>query len=661
MSKVTFPVPSRRVAWLNALVITGLLALLAVSDLVRLAERLGVDLGASLNWTAMLGALGMLGILAIVGALFSLSPPGERLVRIAPAGWAGRIPPTAGLALFAVALVAYSLFTFSPLGGMLGSAPWARLLVFWFIALVGAAGLSIGYRLVPFALALLITTLLQGVIHRIAMELPNITDYPFSLGWSETTRFYLASLFRTNEIYGRNLGWPIINPSLHILLVPPYWIETPLWFHRFWQIGVRYLLLGLTAWALVKRLSLPTRTTMLIVWAWAFLYLFQGPLYFQLSLAALLVLWGYRTGQPVRTWIVILLASAWSGLSRINWFPVPASIAAMLYLLEVPYERGRFWKYVSVPALWIGAGTGAAFIAQRIYIALSGVPDPSVFFTSLESDILWYRLLPNPTYALGVLPGILLVSLPLFIVIVLVLRRQPGDWHPVRLAFMFLGLLGYFLGGLIVSAKIGGGGDLHNMDTYMILLMIVASYLSFGRYRPQHTPQAVPIAMPWFVLLLLVLIPVWFAGQVSAQFASYDRAAAAEALVDLQTRVDQANAQDRDLLFISQRHLISMNMLRGAELVPAYEREELMEMAMSNQQPYLDAFRADIENQRFELIVVDPLKFRLLGSNYSMGEENNVWVRRVIRPILCNYDLDRSYPQFNLAFYVPQEGERKCP
>ena len=51
-----------------------------------------------------------------------------------------------------------------------------------------------------------------------------------------------------------------------------------------------------------------------------------------------------------------------------------------------------------------------------------------------------------------------------------------------------------------------------------------------------------------------------------------------------------------------------MHMLQGVNLVPAYEREELMEMAMSDQENYLDAFRADVQNQRFALIVVDPLQ-----------------------------------------------------
>ena len=533
--------PSRRVVWLSALLITGALSLLAVRDLIRLAERLGVDLGANFNWMAALSMLSLLGVAAIIAAFASLSNAAEGLFsRMVATGWGKRIPPWAGVALFTAGLISYSLFTFSAPGGAIGSAPWARLLVFWFITVAGATGLSLGYRQASFAAALLVVALFEGVIHRIAMELPNITTYPFSLGWSETTRFYLASLFSSSAIYGREFAWPIINPSLHILLTPPYWLDAPLWSHRFWQIAIRYLLLGLTAWALAKRLPLAKRSHQLVFWSWSFLFLFQGPLYFQLALAVLIVLWSYRTGQPARTWIAILVASAWCGLSRINWFPVPASIAAMLYLLEVPYERGRFWKYVSPPILWVIAGTATALAAQRVYISLSGVPDPSVFFTSLVSDILWYRLLPNATYALGVLPGILLVSLPLLLVIIHVMRRRPVDWHPVQLLFVSLGLLAFFVSGLIVSAKIGGGGDLHNMDAYMVLLLIVASYLFFGVYVPQQEPKAVPVSIPWSHLLVLVIVPVWFAAQISARFSSYDRAVAGDALGELQTRLDRA-------------------------------------------------------------------------------------------------------------------------
>ena len=646
----------------SILLITSGLCLLAVWDLIGLAQRLGVELSSSVNWLGMLAALGVLAALALFGTVVSFSQAGERLwPRFAAGISRPNITRWVGIPLFFMALILYSLFTFSSLGGLTNSAMWARLSVFWFLTVLGAAGLSMGHDRIAFAGGLAVTALSQAIIHRIAMEFPEITNYPFALGWSETTRFYLASLFVSKEVYGQQLALPIINPSLHILLVPPYWFDAPLWFHRFWQIAVRYVLLGLTAWALVKLFPLPKRSDRFVFWLWVYLYLFQGPLYFQLALAALIVLWGYRTRQPLWIWIAILVASAWSGLSRINWFPVPASIAAMLYLLEVPYERGKFWKYVLPPAMWIVAGIATAAIAQQIYIFLSGVPDPSAFYTSLVSDFLWYRLLPNETYAYGVLPGILLVSLPLMLVIIHVLRQRWADWHPVRLSFIFLGLLAYFIVGLIVSAKIGGGGDLHNMDAYMIMLLLISSYLFFGRYAPQSKPQAVPVLVPWSVLMLLVAVPVWFSAQTSARFKSYDHASAASARRDLQARIDIANEQNRDVLFISQRQMISMHMLEGVNLVPAYEREELMEMAMSDQENYLDAFRADVQNQRFALIVVDPLKFKLLGSNYSMGEENNAWARRVIKPILCNYEVAESYPEFQLALYIPQEGTRQCP
>ena len=646
----------------SILLITAGLSLLAVWDLIGLAHRMGVELSSSINWMAMLATLGMLAGLALFGVVVSFSEAGKSLwPRFATDIWDRNAAQWVGIPLFLTALILYSLFTFSSIGILINSALWARLLVFWFSTLLGAAGLSMWHDRVTFAGGLAVTALSQAIIHRIAMEFPEITNYPFALGWSETTRFYLASLFVSKEVYGQQLALPIINPSLHILLVPPYWFDAPLWFHRFWQIAVRYILLGLTAWALVKLFPLPKRSDRFVFWLWAYIYLFQGPVYFQLALAALIVLWGYRTRQPLWTWIAILAASAWSGLSRINWFPVPASIAAMLYLLEVPYERGKFWKYVFSPVMWIVAGTATAAVAQRLYISISGVPDPSAFYTSLVSDFLWYRLLPNETYAYGVLLGILLVSLPLILVILHVLRQRRADWHPVRLLFILLGLLAYFIGGLIVSAKIGGGGDLHNMDAYMIMLLIVASYLFFGRYTPQLKPPAGPVSVPWPVLMLLLAVPVWFSAQASARFKSYDHASAASALRDLQARVDIANEQNRDVLFISQRQMISMHMLEGVNLVPAYEREELMEMAMSDQEDYLDAFRADVQNQRFALIVVDPLKFKLLGSNYSMGEENNAWARRVIKPILCNYEVAESYPEFQLAFYVPQEGTRQCP
>ena len=43
------------------------------------------------------------------------------------------------------------------------------------------------------------------------------------------------------------------------------------------------------------------------------------------------------------------------------------------------------------------------------------------------------------------------------------------------------------------------------------------------------------------------------------------------------------------------------------------------------------------------------------------AEENNVWVTRIMKSILCNYREEAIFPADEIAIYVPQAGERQCP
>ena len=132
-------------------------------------------------------------------------------------------------------------------------------------------------------------------------------------------------------------------------------------------------------------------------------------------------------------------------------------------------------------------------------------------------------------------------------------------------------------------------------------------------------------------------------------------------MTNLQEYVDQTNAQNGEILFITQRHLISMHMLNNVTLVPDYEREDLMEIAMANNAQALGKFREDMEAQRFALIVVDPLNYNILSRRRGFAEENNVWVTRIVKSILCNYREEVSFPADDITLYVPQEGGRQCP
>jgi len=635
------------------------LPFLAIWDLLYLAKDLNVVVLSSKSWMGVLSVLALGGFAALLALISTRYRTRERTLSLlelpARIRWLGFF-------LIPISLLGYTIiFTLPFSRNLLGDLSWVRFLIFWTFSLIGMYGLKAIKEDISWLTSLLVVILFQTLLHLLATQFSSVTSYPFSMGWSETSRFYYPSLFLSEKIFGTRLPWPILHPSLHLLLVPPYLFEAPLWFHRFWQIFLRFTLLGLTAWTLIWRLSIKDRVFRGLLWVWMVLYLFQGPVYFHLAIPLILMLWGFSVQDNRRTWIFLILASIWSGLSRINWYPMPGILASLLFFLEVPYHGKNFWRYLLKPVLWVVIGFGIAFAAQRTYIALSGISDPDFFYTSLTSNLLWYRLFPNASYSIGVLPAALIASLPMGMAIFLALRQHRTDFHYLRLGLIFAALLVLFAGGLVVSMKIGGGVDIHNLDAYLSLLLIVTAYIVVGQYVPENEERPSPFKIPWYLAVLLVAVPAWFLIGSSVRFKAYDITRTDSVIDDLQALVNDVNAHGDEILFITQRHLVSMHMLNNVKMIPEYEREELMEMAMGDNQDYLHNFQADMENQRFAAIVVDPLAYRLLGKNYVFGEENNAWVRYVMKPILCNYQESIVFSKDQIAVYVPQEGTRQCP
>ena len=488
--------PSRLTFWRLVFALTGLLPVLAIYQLLSGAPKLGVDLSASLPWQGLIAALALVGLLSLCLLALTFSRSRERALSLveAPASltnngtWMGIVPIAVGLVGFTI------LFMFPKVQSLVGGFGWLRFLIFWSFSLIGMWGVKFLRRETPLWIALVGIVLCQSTLHLLLVYWPRVTDYPFAMGWSETSRFYFPSLFLSEKVYGREYPWPILHPTLHLLLAPPYLFEASLWFHRLWQVAIRYLLVGAVVPVLMARLSIQGRTTRWLVGLWMFLFLFMGPVYFHLTIPVILVLWGFSRERDWRTWVVVILASIWCGWSRLNWYPMPGMIAAILYLMEVPYRGKTPWSYLLKPALWCIVGTLTAYLSQRVYIALSGIPDSGIFYTSLASDLLWYRLLPNASYFLGILPGALLASLPVWLTMYIVIRSRKNDWHPMRLVMILAALLVFFLGGLMVSLKIGGGANLHNMDAYFSMLLIVFAYLVFARYHPEDGGAAEPVA-----------------------------------------------------------------------------------------------------------------------------------------------------------------------
>ena len=655
--------PSRPAFWRLIFIISAILVFLSVRDVLERATALGVDFSSSRSWTGLVAALILLGLFLLLLLVFTWSRYRDQI--FTSAEFLERVPARfdwIGALFLSLALVGFTiLFMIPVVSQRFGAMGWLRFLFFWSFSLLGMWGFKMFRREVPWFVALIAVVLSQATLHLLLLYWSRVTDYPFAMGWSETSRYYHPSFFFSELVYGERYHWPIQNPSLHLLLSPPYLFDAPLWFHRVWQVALRYIFVAAMVPALLKRLSIQENGARWLIGLWMFLFLFMGPVYFHLSIPVILVLLGFSRHDDRRTWLVVILASMWCGWSRVNWYPMPGIIAAILYLLEVPFNGKSLWRYLLKPALWFVVGTLVAFLSQRLYIALSGVTDNGLFYTSFISNLLWYRLWPNSSFSFGILPGIVWTSLPLWVTIYILLRSRKQDWHPLRLILILFAILVICGGGIIVSLKIGGGANLHNMDAYFILLLIFTAYLVFARYRTEQGELARPVRLHWLLVLALLYSPVTTYLQFGVGFKTYDPDQTQEVLATLQERVDEVNAQDGEILFITQRHLISMGMLDGVQVIPEYEREDLMEMAMSNNEPYLAQFRRDMEDQRFALIIVDPLNYNLLSRNRSFSEENNAWVRRVMKHILCNYREDTAFPADEIALYVPQEGQRQCP
>ena len=146
--------------------------------------------------------------------------------------------------------------------------------VFWIFlwaSLLQTLGLKLitGYKWhILFALIVLV----QGLIYQIYGHLTIVTDYPFSIGYSEAGRFYYASMYYAKSLYDLQLPLPFLHPTRYFLMSIPFVFNSlPLWAHRLWQA---LLWIGLTAASsilFVRRLHL-NGWMQFFAASWAFLF-----------------------------------------------------------------------------------------------------------------------------------------------------------------------------------------------------------------------------------------------------------------------------------------------------------------------------------------------------------------------------------------------------
>ena len=681
----------------------------ACIEFYAIAWETGVWLGEfSLKWGIGFFSFVLFSILTWVGALLVIWKPSvfgrfpERIISLREKIQAFRWLVVIILLVFPVWFLQYTPW------GIVFSGLYFRIFLWIYIAF----GMAIFIQRDNFLLkwsSLLTALLLTSSAFSIVAALINVSDYPFSLGWSEGNRMWDYSMMFGRHLYdyppdqdvfvlldiGRQFigGLPFIFPRISI--------QT----ERFW-IGLTtifpYLLLGFAAF----RSDFKDKKLWVLLAFWAFIFLKQGPIHPPLVVYAFVVALLWRS--PLWLAVPLIFATGYfAEESRFTWLFAPGIWIVMLEFSGALLENGRLRKSTWWRAIILGlsGAAGGYFgptfvnwvreILERI-VSRATTPDivvpvspsvvPPVSVESVTSSVsahplLWYRLFPNATYGVGILLALVLAVGPIILLLIYLSSKRKWILNTWQKIVLILPLVAFLLVGLVVSTKIGGGGDLHNLDMFLIGLFF-AAVIAWENGVRQWLSQidASPVWVKGALILLLVIPGIqplsalrssrfaeeatWLVTLTDVSNAKFLEMLPPQDEVDeiLQTirhEVDARKSQG-DILFMDQRQLLTFGYIQNVLFVPEYEKKILMNEAMGDNATYFAPFYADLEARRFSLIISEPLRAPVKDSDYQFGEENNAWVKWVVEPVLCYYDEIETFKSAQIQLLIPKQGEVDC-
>ncbi len=661
MTDAPFDIAHRRIEPLTPLGLARLTLAVTALLIGALAWDLGQGGVLFVYWRRTLLVLGLAGLSAGLFGLTLLTRTRWRgrleafIVRVRPPTRWGRLNGLFFFFCVSLMLFAY-LGPFRPL-----FTPFAnRYLFIWCLSLIAAyflAGLP-AFSSVRRSNLVLFALLTLAFVYLGAAVLSRVSSEPFSLKWSEATRYYHASLLLSERYYGMSLPPFYQDLSRYVLEALPLLLPKPtILIQRAWEMYSAFFLTLITVLLLLRRIGNPAghRLLWFACLVWGMYYLYQGPIFHYLLVTAIPVLAWFDVRRPVRSALAVIAASLWAGISRINWAPVPAMLAVAIYLMEVSASSRPLGRYLLPPASYSILGLSAALAARQWFLVISEIA-PEMYNMAFTSTMLWYRLFPTSWNSIGILPTGLIAAAPVLALAIYHLRTRRAFWHWIRLFGLGAILLILFTGGMIVSAKIGGGNNLHNLDTFFLLSLVVIVYLIFDRFIPDRQPASAAPAFPPLLVVITVLttLVIYTRHGLTPGLPIPPNKDSQRVLAELQAMAGGTVASGGRVLFITQRHLLTYDLIQGVPLVPEYDNIALMEAAMTGFEPTLRQFVADISAQKYALIIAPEPPGRMQTSNDLFAEENNAWLREVSIPLLRYYEVSVEYADLDFVVMVPK-------
>lgn len=538
---------------------------------------------------------------------------------------------------------------------------------------------------------LIVVLLLSSIFITTAYFLRDVVDYPFSLTWSEGNRLWDYSMLFGRYRYklstssnlavhldiGRQFvgGLPFLYPRLTILQ------------ERLWLACINlfsYFILGLI---LFKNPFSHDKLSWFLAAGFGLIFLMQGPIHTPLIIAAILVALAWEKPLWLSS-ILIFIAGYIAQVSRFTWMFAPAMWGILLEFSGTKSGQGKLSKKIWFRSTIIGiAGLFGGVIVPFFIKLLKKIQITEPYSSSniqgglyYQQPLLWYRLLPNATYHPGILLGLLIAILPLVILLIILITEKIWIPHILQRVYVFLSLLAFLVVGLIVSTKIGGGGDLHNLDMLLLGLLFCAAiawryggeiWLKNNLVKNKKINYLVALlAIIPTIPYLIGLYPVSFAKNIGWVATLADKnpnslitlptkETTQNALKQLQTEINKAE-KNGEILFMDQRQLLTFGYIKNVELIPEYEKKVMIDQAMARNARYFLPFYQDLAKQRFSLIISFPQSVSIREREYDFSEENNVWRKWVATPLLCYYTPLITFPEVKVQLLIPVKKPKDC-